>query len=296
MNPNRLVLLYLLLFTAAVRAELPAAALVPGGVAILPLAADDTPVPTASFQGQRVLVARQNGNWQAVVGLPLSLKPDEYSLDVKLPGSDTIRPIAFRVADKHYPTENLTIANKRQVDPNAEDMERITRERVEIDRIVTTWSETLADDLRFDLPTAGKLSSSFGRRRLFNNQPRAPHAGLDIGAPEGTAVRAPANGTVIGTGDYFFTGNTVFLDHGQGLLSMYIHLSRIDVAVGENVTRGKAIGAVGMTGRTTGAHLHWGVLLNRAYIDPALFLAPARRAKAGSAGKAAAAAPPDRAR
>jgi len=297
MNPISFALLLLLAgMTSAALAELPTASLVPGGVAVLPLAAEGTPAPTVNFQGQRVLVTRQKGYWQAVVGLPLSLKPDEYSLDLKLPGPDTNRPIVFRVADKQYPTENLTITNQRQVEPNAEDMERITRERAEIDSIVSSWSDTLADDLRFDLPTAGRLSSSFGKRRLFNNQPRAPHSGMDIGAPEGTAVKAPAAGTVIGTGDYFFTGNTVFLDHGQGLLSMYIHLGRIDVAVGDRVARGNVIGAVGMTGRTTGAHLHWGVILNRAYVDPAHILAPARSTKTGSANKAAATATPNRTR
>ncbi len=289
MNQNRFVLVWFMLGVAGVaRAELPVASLVPGGVAVLPLTTEDTPAPIAHFQGQRVLVTRQNGHWQAVVGLPLSLKPDEYALDMKLPGLDASSPVVFRVADKHYQTDKLTITNKRHVDPGAEDMLRITRERTEIDSIVATWSDTLEDDLRFDLPTPGRISSSFGRRRLFNNQPRLPHSGMDIGAPEGTAVKAPATGTVIGTGDYFFTGNTVFLDHGQGLLSMYIHLSRIDVALGERVARGNVIGRVGMTGRTTGAHLHWGVILNKAYVDPALFLVPARSVQTGSANKAAA--------
>ena len=139
---------------------------------------------------------------------------------------------------------------------------------------MATFSEPLppSPDLRMYAPVPGRRSGSFGLRRIFNGQSRNPHSGMDIAAATGTPVRAPLAGRVIDTGDYFFNGNTVWLDHGGGLLSMYCHLSAVDVKPGDALQTGERLGAVGATGRVTGPHLHWSISLNRAMVDPALFI------------------------
>jgi murein DD-endopeptidase MepM/ murein hydrolase activator NlpD len=252
--------------------ELPRDSRVPGGVAVVPLAAaTTTPRPVARFQNERVLVTTHGSAWTAVVGLPLTLKPGTHRVMAHL--SDGERSFAFEVRAKRYPEQHITLKDKRYVEPGAEELKRIEREQEIIARAFATWSDT-DPSLAFVLPASGRLTSGFGLRRFFNRQPRQPHSGLDVAAPSGTAVNAPAGGTVIATGDYFFNGQTVFLDHGQGLITMYNHLSRTAVKEGDRVAPGQQIGEVGMTGRVTGAHLHWTVSLNNARVDPTLFIDP----------------------
>src|SRR6267142_1520433 len=218
----------------------------------------------------------------ARVGLPLALRPGAHVLSV-VDSERSGRGFPFKVGRRDYETQHLTLANRRQVEPEPEDLRRIAREQESLVRAFSTFSDAALDTLAFDLPSEGRVSGGFGLRRFFNDEPRQPHSGLDIAAPEGTPIAAPAAGTVIEIGDYFFNGLTVVLDHGQGLVTMYNHLSRIDVAKGARVARGESIGAVGHTGRVTGPHLHWSVSLNNARVDPALFLSSEVR-KQDSAG------------
>ncbi len=265
---------WLLLFSGASAAiELPRPALVPGGVAIVALPANGERPPRAWYRDRRVMVVRQGEGWYAVIGIPLSAKPGRHTVTVKGARQDHV---SFTVKEKKYREQHLTIKNRRMVNPNAKDLARIRREKQEIGAAFAHWRDTPQVDAGFILPVDGPLSSPFGLRRFFNGEPRKPHSGLDIAASKGTPVRAPAPGVVVATGNYFFNGNTVFIDHGQGLITMYCHMNHIDVAKDDVVVEGQVIGRVGMTGRVTGAHLHWSVSLNDTRVDPELFLTVSR--------------------
>ncbi|MEO5703048.1 MAG: peptidoglycan DD-metalloendopeptidase family protein [Gammaproteobacteria bacterium] len=280
---NSIQAIVLLLFSINVYAlDLPDADPVPGGIAILALNpvlndGDGSPSlaeagpPQAFYNDRRVMVVHINRQWQAVVGIPLGSEPGDHVLKVQRP-DNTIYQLGFKVYDKQYATQHLTIKDKRKVEPTAEDLARIASETKEIKQTLAHWTDQTDIPANFTLPVAGQPSNSFGFTRFFNGLPRKPHSGMDIAAPVGTPVYAPAPGKVIGTGEYFFNGNTVFVDHGQGLITLYCHLSRIDVKTGEQLQRGMLIGKVGMSGRATGPHLHWGVGLNRTQVDPKLFL------------------------
>ena len=240
---------------------------VPGGVAVVDLGAGTT-APSARYQGKPLLVINEDGQrWIAIVGLPLSSKPGSQQIQVN--GGQTL---SFQVASKHYVEQRITIKNQQQVNPNAANLKRIQRELAEQTRAYRQFSPRQPSNLLFDKPVNGPLSSPFGLRRFFNGEERNPHSGLDFAANHGTPIKAPAAGTVILTGDYFFNGKTVFVDHGQGLISMFCHLSEIGVKVGDELPRGGVLGKVGATGRATGPHLHWNVSLNDARIDPAIFI------------------------
>lgn len=261
----------LLTAVQALAQDLPREERVPGGVAIVTLAASSAPRPQASFLAERVMVVSHEGLWKAVVGLPLSTKPGTHRLQVREGGQ--ARDIDLGVQAKTYPAQHIRLTSRRMVDLSPGDLARHQRDRVVINRAFSHWRDGLDPALRLAKPAPGPLSSRFGLRRYFNDQPRAPHSGLDIAAPAGTPISAPADGVVVATGDFFFNGKTVFLEHGQGLISMFNHLDRIDVREGQSLVRGDPIGTIGRTGRTTGPHLHWTVTLNRTPVNPELFLA-----------------------
>lgn len=176
------------------------------------------------------------------------------------------------MGSKKYPEQHITLKNKRQVNPDPADLKRIDAELAEQVRAYRSFSPNTPSNLLLDKPVSGPLSSKFGVRRFFNGEERNPHAGLDFAVPAGTPIKTPAAGKVILIGNYFFNGNTVFVDHGQGFISMFCHMSKIDVKVGQQLARGGVVGKVGSTGRATGPHMHWNVSLNDARVDPAIFI------------------------
>ena len=244
---------------------------VPGGIALLKVGSIDSPAPEVTFEKSPVYVTRRGSDWVAAVGVPLKAETGEHTVTIVRDGQTTER-LQFTVIETEYETQSLTIANKRKVNPNPDDQARIERDWVQIQKAKTTFSEHAQPDLVLGWPLKGRISSQFGLRRIYNGQPRSPHSGLDIAAPTGTPIVAPADGKVIETGDFFFNGQTAFVDHGHGLITMYCHMSKTNVAVGDTLSKGDTIGLVGATGRVTGPHLHLGVLLNGQMVNPTLLL------------------------
>lgn len=254
-------------------ANLPKQALIPGGVAIVQLSTESQNSPEVYYMGQRVLVLadpKKRRHWLAVIGIPLDAKIGDN--DIQIHSNNRIVNKSFLVRQKKYPVQKLTIADQRKVTPLPEDEQKIAAEYAETIQTYTTWEYKQLDSLKLALPVKGRLSSPFGLTRIINNIPKNPHSGLDIAAPLGAKVQAAKDGRVINIGDYFYTGNIVFVDHGQGFITSYCHLDKVTVRIGQQLKTGDIIGMVGKTGRATGPHLHWSVSLNGVRVDPKLFI------------------------
>ncbi|MBS0348341.1 MAG: peptidoglycan DD-metalloendopeptidase family protein [Proteobacteria bacterium] len=245
---------------------------VPGGVASILVAEAGAPRPEVRYAGHPVLLQQRKEGWYALVGLPLDTPVGDQFLELGPDGAR--RSLPFHVAAKAYPVQRLTIKNPKMVNPDEADLDRINAERDRQISVRSQFRDVAVPRTDLALPATGRLSSRFGLRRIFNDEPRAPHTGLDVAVPSGTPVRAPADGMVTLVDDFYFNGRTVFVDHGQGFVSMVCHLDRASVQLGQAVRRGEVLGQSGSSGRATGPHLHWSVYLNGAAVDPALFIGP----------------------
>jgi murein DD-endopeptidase MepM/ murein hydrolase activator NlpD len=208
------------------------------------------------------------------VGIDLDTAPQTYWIEVNAPDhSEATRTSApIRVVAGHFRTRKLTV-DEAFVNPPPEAQERIAREAAELNNL---WAHSATTNLwtgPFVRPVPDPANSAFGTRSILNGQPRSPHSGADFISAAGTPIKSPAAGHVVLAGDRYYTGNTVMIDHGLGLFSLFAHLSEIEVKVGDTVTAGEVLGKVGATGRVTGPHLHWSVRLNGARVDPLSLLA-----------------------
>ncbi len=266
--------LALLGFAPFLHAELNPLA-VPGGVALIDLgpAQEQQTPPQIWLDQQPVAVIARQGHWQALVGIPLDTPSG--ALELRQGATpDTGKSLSLQVQPKSYPAQYLSLKNKGQVNLSPADEARALKEIEEIKALKRTWRPTPYVDTAFIQPAKGRLSSRFGLQRFFNGEARAPHSGLDVAAAKGATVFSAGAGKVLAVGDYFFNGKSVFVDHGQGLISLYCHLDTLTVHEGQWLEKGQTLGTVGSTGRATGPHLHWTVVLNGTNVDPALFIQP----------------------
>ena len=240
----------------------------PGGVAIIDVGSTELAMPEVSFSDRPVLVMEDANRWKAVVGIPLDTAPGPVTITAN--GIE----VPVTIKEHAYAEQRLTVKNQSHVTPDQAQLDRIGRERKIIDGALNNFRDVPVTGIALAAPVGGPHSSSFGKRRFFNDQPRAPHKGMDIAAAQGVPIKAPRDGVITATGDYFFNGNTVIIDHGQGYVTMYCHLSEIAAEEGQSVVAGETIGAVGATGRVTGPHLHFGTYLNGTAVDPAIVLVP----------------------
>ncbi len=255
---------------AALSADLPKNEPVPGGVAVISLP-DASLVPVVHFDARRIMVVRYVHHWYAITGIPLETSAGEKSLDIKIANTTPLQ-VKFSVLPKQYPEQRLAIKNPELVNPTAAQLKRIEREQAHLRHVLDTWKPDANPDMDFIWPAPGPETAGFGLRRFLNDEARSPHSGIDIGAPLDTPVRAPATGVVADVGDYYFCGQTLTINLGQGLYSVYCHLSKITVKRGQKVKQGEIVGNIGASGRTTGPNLHWTVSLNGTPVDPHAFL------------------------
>lgn len=247
--------------------QLPQDSRVPGGIAVIPLP-QASANPEVVFKSKPVWkITGENGQQWAIIGIPLKQKPGtvKYLINDK--------PHSFEIKNKTYKEQHLTV-KKKHSNPPADQIKRIQKES-RLSRNAFNQFSDINKNTPYKsliLPAQGPISSPFGLKRFFNKQARRPHSGIDIAAPRGSEIIAPRDGKVILTGNFFFNGNSIFIDHGQGLITMYCHMDELESEQGQLVKAGDLIGRIGSTGRATGPHLHWTVSLNNTRIEPLLFL------------------------
>lgn len=245
--------------------DLPKDLPVPGGLKVLPLP-DNTPGPWL-FQNASVLTLERAQRLWAIIAIPIATKAGMHEICLRS------QPIClkFKIYQKRYEEQHIKLSTNRHVQLSTQDLKRHNQEKKLTFKAFKNQNSEIPET-EFLWPAAGPISSEFGLKRFYNGVARNPHSGIDIAAPKGSEVRAPAKGQVVLTGNFFFNGKTVFVNHGDALVSMFCHLDRINVNQGDQIATGAILGKVGSSGRATGAHLHWSLSLRNVRIDPRLWL------------------------
>lgn len=240
-----------------------------GGVEFLSVGLKEGKNPKVIWQGREVrLVFRPEKNmWQGFLGADLRAKPGSDILIVESMPTGGKRLLALEIVKKDWGERRLTLP-KKMVDLDAKTLERARRESKVMKKLWQAPADSPLWRGKFLKPVSGKVLGPFGRRSVINNQPRSPHSGVDLRGERGTPVKATNHGKVILVADHFFSGRSVVLDHGGGVQSMYFHLDDITVQKDDMIEKGQVIGHMGSTGRATGPHLHWGIRMNGARVDP----------------------------
>ncbi len=206
----------------------------------------------------------------AFIGLDLGIKPGNYSLFVILlneDGQQQSKKEQIFVLPKEFPLKKLWV-DEKYVTPPEDSLERIKRESELLSAIYGMYTPMWMGEGKFIIPSEGEMAPNFGERRIFNNQPRSPHSGIDISSPFGADVKASNSGSVVVANDLYYAGKTVVIDHGLGVFSIYCHFSKITVRIGDQVSKGDVIGEIGATGRVTGPHLHWAFKASGSRVNP----------------------------
>ena len=220
------------------------------------------------LNNQRLLAIGYKDRNFLIYGIPYESELGRNSLKIKI--NNDIRYLDFNIKPKFFDTQKIRISSK-YLDLSLADQERVSTESNHLKQARDYWYD-IFPDLRFTIPANGIITGRFGTKRFYNEKVGKPHNGLDIGAEKGTKIMAPSGGKIILTGHYYYNGKFILLDHGMGLKSIFIHLDEVLVKKGQLVSKGELIGKIGNTGKSSGPHLHWSLMLNKTYVDPEYFL------------------------
>jgi len=244
-----------------------------GNVGLVRVETTNGESPQVQWMNQELFMAPfGNGKtWFGFFGADLKLKPGSYPLVVKIPSTGVRKQIDIAVQSKDFGVRQLTLP-KEMVDLDTVTLERVKREAAIMKEVLEAPPTAPQWKGPFVKPVNGEVVGTFGQASIINGMPRSPHSGVDLKAETGTPVLSINSGRVVLTGEHFFNGLFAVIDHGGAALSMYFHLDQILAQRGDRVEKGQVVGLVGATGRATGPHLHFGIRINGARIDPMQFI------------------------